>query len=200
MEIVRIEDYKKNRKLVYLEEDTPAFCLYSKEISQFGLKEGEELSEEVHGRIKELLSKRARERALYLLDDMARTERQIRDRLKEGMYPDEAVEYAVAYCRRKHYIDDGDYARRYITLKAGTYSKRMIEKKLLEKGIDRDTVSEALEELDVSEAETLRELIRKKYGDISDISFEERQKIMRRFLSSGFSYDSVREAMDQATV
>ncbi len=180
---------------MYLEEGTPAFCLYTKEITRFGLKEGEELSDEIREKITELLSKRARERALYLLDDMARTEQQIRNKLKEGMYPDEAVEYALSYCKEKHYIDDADYARRYISSRADRLSRRMIEKKLCEKGISRDIIADALEESPVSEVETIRNLIEKKYGDIADSSFEERQKIIRRFMGAGFSYDSVKDAL-----
>ena len=88
-EIYKIEDYKANRKLVFLDEDAPAFCLYSKEIRQFELKEGVELKDGVYGEILAVLTKRAKERCLYLLDDMARTEQQIRKKLKEGYYPDE---------------------------------------------------------------------------------------------------------------
>ncbi|MCR5774272.1 MAG: RecX family transcriptional regulator, partial [Lachnospiraceae bacterium] len=117
MEIYKIEDHKKNKKLVYLEEDTPAFSLYSKEIKQFDLKAGEELTPEKYDEILEILSKRARERCLYLLDDMARTEQQLRRKLAEGFYPEEAADYAIAYCKDKHYIDDEEYARRYIELK-----------------------------------------------------------------------------------
>ena len=105
-EIYKIEDYKANRKLVYLDEDAPAFCLYSKEIRQFELKEGVELTDGVYGEILAVLTKRARERCLYLLDDMARTEQQIRKKLKEGYYPEEAIDSAIAYCTRRAWIQN----------------------------------------------------------------------------------------------
>ena len=103
MEILRIEEYKKNRKLVYLEEGTPAFCLYTKEIRTFGLKEGAVLTDEQYQEIISVLCKRARERSLYLLEDMARTEQQVRRKLREGYYPEEAVDFAISYCKDKHY-------------------------------------------------------------------------------------------------
>ena len=43
-EIYRIEDYRSGRKLVFLDEGAPAFCLYSKEVKKFELKEGMKMS------------------------------------------------------------------------------------------------------------------------------------------------------------
>ena len=195
-EIYRIEDYRSGRKLVFLDEGAPAFCLYSKEVKKFELKEGMKISDELYGELVTLLSKRARERCLYLLDDMARTEYQLRKKLEGDHYPEEAIDNAVSYCREKHYIDDEDYAKRYISSKSASLSRRMMEKKLMEKGISREIISEAFEDVPVCETETVRSLIEKKYGDTSGLSFEERQKIIRRFANAGFAYDAVRQAFD----
>ena len=197
MEIYKIEDYKKNRKLVYLEEGTPAFCLYKKEIEQFALEEGKEIEAGVYDELISLLSKRARERCLYLLDDMSRTEYQLRSRLKEGFYPEEAVENAISYCKGKHYIDDRDYAERYVSIKSDTLSVCMIKRKLMEKGISREIISEVLEDSDITEADTVRRLIQRKYGDISGYDDEQKQKLIRRLLSRGFGYDSIKKAVER---
>ena len=195
MEIYKIEDHKKNRKLVYLEEGTPAFCLYSREIKQFGLEEGKELESPVYDDIITLLSKRARERCLYLLDDMARTEHQIRLKLKEGFYPEEAIDSAVSYCKDKRYIDDRDYADRFISSRADKLSRRMIEQKLYAKGISRETVSEVMEESEIDEKAAVKAAILKKYGDISGCDQEEKQKIIKRLISKGFAYETVKQAV-----
>ena len=197
MEIYKIEDYKKNRKLVYLEEGTPAFCLYKKEIEQFALEEGKEIEAGVYDELISLLSKRARERCLYLLDDMSRTEYQLRSRLKDGFYPEEAVENAISYCKEKHYIDDRDYAERYVSIKSDTLSVCMIKRKLMEKGISREIISEVLEDSDITEADTVRRLIQRKYGDISGYDDEQKQKLIRRLLSRGFGYDSIKKAVER---
>lgn len=184
---------------MYLTEGTPAFCLYNKEINKFGIEKGKELSDEVYSRIIELLKKRAKERCLYLLDDMPRTEYQLKTRLKETFYPEEAIDHAISYCREKHYIDDLDYAKRFISIRSEKLSIRMIEKKLREKGIDRDTIDLAFQESEVSEEDTLKTMIEKKYGDPSKLSFEEKQKAMRKFVSAGFSYDTVKSAMNRVS-
>ena len=195
MEIFRIEEYKKSRRLVYLEEEAPAFCLYAKEMKQFDLKEGGELSDETYGEILEILKKRARERALYLLDDMPRSKDQIRKKLKEGYYPTEAIEFAITYCEEKHYVDDLAYAERFIEEKRDLLSKRMIERKLYERGIDKETQEKAFSECGISETDTVKALIEKKYKGILDQGFEERQKIIRKLLAKGFSYDSIKTAL-----
>ena len=192
MEIYKIEDYKKTKKLVYFDEGTPAFCLYNKEIRKYELHEGMDLDDDTYGEIIGLLSKRARERCLYLLDDMSRTERQLRDKLREGYYPEEAIESAVSYCREKHYVDDVDYAVRFIEAKSGTLSKRVIEQKLYLKGIDRDTMAAAFEQCEPDEAAAIKDFIIRRYGAISGILYEDRQKLIKKLLSKGFAYDSVK--------
>lgn len=191
-EIYKIEEYKKNRKLVYLDEGTPAFCLYTKEVKKFELAEGGVIPEEVYGKIVELLSKRARERCLYLLESMARTERQLKDKLKDAYYPDEAIEYALSYCKEKHYVDDLDYAERFIGSRSATFSKKMIEQKLYQRGIGKDVMEQAFEEADIDEEEALRSLIERKYKDIADLSFEDRQKVIKKLMAKGFSYDAIK--------
>jgi len=192
LEIYKIEEYRKNRKLVYLDEGTPAFCLYTKEIKKYELAEGSIISEEVYGKIVELLSKRARERCLYLLESMARTERQLRDKLKDAYYPEEAIEYALSYCKEKHYVDDLDYAERFIASRSATLSKKMIEQKLYQRGIGKDVMEQAFEEADIDEEEALRSLIERKYKDIADLSFEDRQKVIKKLMAKGFSYDAIK--------
>ena len=191
-EIYKIEEYKKNRKLVYLDEGTPAFCLYTKEVKKFELAEGGVIPEEVYGKIVELLSKRARERCLYLLESMARTERQLREKLKDAYYPEEAIEYALSYCKEKHYVDDLDYAERFIASRSATLSKKMIEQKLYQRGIGKDVMEQAFEEADIDEEEALRGLIERKYKDIADLSFEDRQKVIKKLMAKGFSYDAIK--------
>jgi regulatory protein len=195
MEIYKTEEYKKSRRLVYLDEGAPAFCLYAREVKKYELAEGREISGEVYSEIIELLSKRARERCLYLLESMARTEKQIRDKLKDGYYPEEAIDYAVSYCKEKHYIDDTDYAERYISSKAGSMSKRMIEQKLYQRGIGKEVMELAFSEAVIDETATLRDLVKRKYGDTSDLSYDEKQKLIKKLLSKGFSYDSIKQVI-----
>jgi regulatory protein len=61
-----------------------------------------------------VLVKRARLRALHLLNDMGRTESQLRQKLKQNDYPDDVVEDAIRYVKSFGYVNDKEYARSYI--------------------------------------------------------------------------------------
>ena len=197
MEIYRIEEYRRSRKLVYLDEGAPAFCLYAKEIKSFGLEEGKELPDETYEEILEVLRKRAAERCLYLLTDMARTEGQLRKKLKEGYYPDEAVEYALEYCRRKHYTDDTDYVERYADSKRSSMSKAMMRLKLRDRGVDDADIDRGLEQAGIDDREALESVIPKKMGKVSgdDPDMKGRQKVVRSLMSAGFRYDDIKDVM-----
>ncbi|MCR5746953.1 MAG: recombination regulator RecX [Lachnospiraceae bacterium] len=194
-EVYKIKDHKNNRKLVYLDEEAPAFCLYLKELKKYNITEGSYISEKEYDEIISLLSKRARERCLYLLESMARTEKQLRDKLKEGYYPEEAIDFAIDYCKSKHYVDDRDYAERFITSRSRTLSKRAIEQKLYLKGIRKEIIDEAFLINEPDESAVITELLRKKYSDITGYSYEEKQKVIKKFLNKGFSYEAIKSAI-----
>ena len=75
MEITAVEPLDKRRSKIFLEEKI-AFVLYRGELRTYQIEEGGELSEENYKQIvEEVLIKRAKERALYLLKDRDRTEK-----------------------------------------------------------------------------------------------------------------------------
>ncbi len=201
MYVYKIEKYKTNRAKVYFEEDEPAFVLYKKEIEQYGIKEGCELSDESYREIMdEILIKRARSRTLYLLDSSGRTESQIRQKLKEGFYPDEAIDAAVEYAKQKHYINDEYYAKNFAEVRTANKSRRMVEKELLQRGIDKDTIDNAFSELEHDEKETIRRLIRKKYSGVTSMDAKEAGKLFRNLISKGFKYDDIKTVFDSEDI
>lgn len=96
MEVTKVEAVKKTKWKVELNHQF-AFVLYKKELSRFGIEEGGELSEELFEKIKkDIVLKRAKLRAMHLLTDMARTESGLREKLKQGMYPEDIIEQTIA--------------------------------------------------------------------------------------------------------
>ena len=53
-------------------------------------------------------------------------------------------------------------------------------------------MEQAFEEADIDEEEALRGLIERKYKDIADLSFEDRQKVIKKLMAKGFSYDAIK--------
>ena len=133
MTIESIETVNTKKKKICL-DNGKAFALYNGEIRRYKLEEGVELFEEVYEEILIILKKRARERLLYLLKGGDYTEHQIREKLRQGLYPEEAIEEALHFGREYHYLDDSRYAHIYAEQKSSRMSRRMLGLKLTEKG------------------------------------------------------------------
>ena len=133
MRITRIEPVTKTKYRVSVDEQF-AFVVYKGELSRFHLKEECELTEDTYAKIKEVLLKRAKLRAMHLLNDMARTESQLRDKLKLGGYPSEITEAAITYVKSFGYINDDAYIRNFIDSRKDKKSRREIYALLRQKG------------------------------------------------------------------
>ena len=140
MTVTRIEELSRSRCKIYL-EDSFAFVLYKGELRLFGVREQEELSEESYREImQEVLPKRATLRCMNLLQSRAYTESKLRSKLKEGGYPQESIDSALAYVKSYHYVDDLQFAKDYIVNQAGKKSKRVLEQDLIARGVSRNEI------------------------------------------------------------
>ena len=89
----------------------PAFVLYKGELSRCHIEKGRGISPETYREItEEILPKRAKMRAMHLLEQGDWTRRGLEDKLLKSGYPPHAAEEALAYVESFHYIDDKRYA------------------------------------------------------------------------------------------
>jgi len=212
MKITKLEDFKNNRIKVFLNDEF-AFVLYKRELKKLPLlsnekiKLDEEISDEsVKNILKEVILKRAKLRSMNILLKQDRTERQLRDKLKEGLYTSDIIDETISYLKGYHYIDDERYARSYAEYRLCTKGRKALENELLLKGISRDVVRDVLDELysdsEVDEYSIIRELARKKlHLSMSDdlpsaLPEKDRNKLYRYLLSKGFTFDKVNGALD----
>lgn len=69
--------------------------LYKGEVRQLHLQENDEITEDMYEEVlEEILIPRARRRAMHLLEKMDRSTRQLETKLREGGYPEPAIESA----------------------------------------------------------------------------------------------------------
>ena len=198
MQILKLEPYLKTKCKVFTEDfDRPSFILYNHEVRKYDLKEGGELSDGLYSEIlEEVLIKRARQRALYLLDDYSRTESQLRRKLAEGFYPGEAIDAAIEYAKSRHYLDDEYYAQEFAAVRTQKKSRRMVEKEMMARGIDREIIESTMNNLETDEKDTICALIGKKYPDVSRIDIDQKNKLLRSLMAKGFDYDDCRKAFE----
>ena len=109
-----------------------------------------------------------KERSLYIIQNYSKTEKQLRDKLKQGKkYNDEIIDKTMEFLKKHHYIDDVAFAKRFIELHKNTYSKKVIKDKLYQKGIKKDIIAEVFEDesLEFDESKIIKKLLLKKYPD-----------------------------------
>lgn len=203
MIVTKVEPVSKNRYKVEVDGEF-AFVLYRRELSYYQIREECEVSEESFEQIKkEVIIKRAKLRAMHLLNDMDRTESQLRTKLRQSCYTEDVVEAALAYVKSFGYIDDLDYAKRYIQNRQNQKSKRELYVQLVGKGIERELIELAMEECytgEDDEIEAIRRLAAKRKYHFHDATREEQQKQMAYFMRKGFSYENIRIALEAEEV
>lgn len=199
MEITKIETTTTNKYKIYLDEEF-AFVLYKGELSRYHIKEGGSLLEEEFLKMKkEVVTKRAKKRVLHLLEKMARSEEQIRIKLRQGYYTEDVIDEAIEYAKKFGYINDHNYARSYGQMKMNQKSKKEIYFGLLGKGIHKEIVTEVLDELYQmeDESELIIKLIRKKLNKLENLDRKDIQKINGYLMRKGFAYDQIKDVMEK---
>lgn len=196
MVVTNIESITKTKYRVYIDDEF-AFVLYKGELFKYQIRKEEEISEEIIIRIKnEVLIKRAKLRAMHLLNAMPRTEQQLREKLVQNEYPQDVIEVAVSYVKSFGYINDEAYIRNFIMSKKGSKSKREIVMLLGQKGLRGESVDLIAEEMYAEESElsTIKEIMRKKRWNPSEMDEKEKQKMFGYLMRKGFSYEEIRRA------
>lgn len=185
---------KRRNKIVLDEEET--IVLYKGEMKRYQIKEEEELSEDIYQEIiDEILCKRARERVLYLLKASDKTEQELRRKLKEGFYPQKAIDKAIEFTKKYHYVDDQSYGERYIESCGKRKSKNCIEFDLIRKGLDREAVRELLDAAEIDEESQIVKFLQKKHYDPSSAERQDKAKLKMALARKGFSFETITRVM-----
>ena len=200
--VTGIEELDVKRAKIYLEGE-PAFVLYKGEVRELQLKVNKELSEPDYVRVlTEILPKRAKKRALYLLQKKSYTEWKLREKLREGFYPSPVIDEAIEYLKSYHYIDDYAFARDYIFYRKDKLSKKIIEEKLRAKGISKEALYLVLQEAypDKEEEEELQrrqalKLLEKRAYNRESTDTKEQQKLYAFLMRKGISSSVIKQVL-----
>ncbi len=190
MIVTSIEQHTKTKVKVCLDNRTD-FQLYKREIDKYGINAGEELSnyDEI---LNEVLIPRAKKRAMHLLEKMDRTKADIRSKLRRNGYPDEAINAAIEYIESYNYLNDERYAYMYVRNYCNSRSRNRIMQDLYRKGVDKDTINDAIDsEYSVDEVELIKMYIIKRGYDADNASMKDRDKMFRFLISKGFPLDEI---------
>lgn len=142
--------------------------------------------------------KRAREKAMDLLLFKDRTEKELENRLVKAGFSETSTNAAMEYVESFGYINDLRYAKNFISFRQETKSRKEIRYKLIEKGVDKETIELAFEDDYAGESMALRNLLKKrlKGTEISELSKEEKQKHIAYLARKGFSLHDILKEFD----
>jgi len=172
-------------------------ALYRSEARQFELQEASSITEEEFDRlVGEVVGKRAKKRAMYLLERMDRTEYQLRQKLTDGGYPQVCVDAAIDYVKSFHYLDDYRYACTFVRCAQEKMSRRQIKIKLSHKGIAGEMIEQALaEEYEADEQEQIQALLQKRHFVSEKSDVKEFQRTYQYLMRRGFPSSEILKAM-----
>lgn len=195
--VTSIEAVTKTKYRIQLDGQI-TFLLYKGELSRYCLSEGAQISREQYQEICcQTLQKRARLRAMHLLERMGRTEQQLREKLSSGEYPPEVIDGAINYVKSFGYINDLEYARNFILGRKERKSRKELYYLLLAKGVEKEQIEQALEECYPTEdvRNVILGFLKKKRYDPQTADPDTTKKIMASLMRKGFRYEDIRQVI-----
>ena len=196
MFIDKIERYKGSTMCVTLSNGskTAPMYLHSSIVTRNSLKQGMELTAADVRRIKaENEHRKARERALYLIEDQERSRKMIYDKLLQS-YPEEICQSVCDELCSRGIIDDRRYAERYCASALKKYGRYRVKQELWRKGIAQEIIDELFENDDEDgQTETAYRYLKSHLRPDND-HFKEKNRLTAALSRRGFSYDTISKA------
>lgn len=203
---LKIQARDKGRVNVFV-DGAYRFSLDINQVTELGIANGKEYDEEELAELENesqfgKLYTRSLEHALT----RPRSQREMRDYLyrktRDTRTKDGGVKKGVSkeltdrvYNRlfERGYVDDEKFARFWVenrNLRKGT-SLRKLQTELIAKGVDKTIIEQVLGQTDRSDSEEIKKIIAKKAR-----RYDDEQKLIAYLMRQGFSYDSVKEALE----
>lgn len=196
--ITKVSVQKNNKKKVNLYIDDDFFCALTLESAvKHHLKSGIQVDTD---KLNEIISQSQTQEAFqkatdYVLKNL-KTKRQVKDYLVKKGYSEEVAWQCVDKLKEYGYIDDVEFAKRYIEISSQKQGRRLTEFKLMQKGIKKEDIFLAYEQLDFDDSEDAK-LVAQKYLKNKQITKETLAKAYRYLVGKGFNYDQITLALSE---
>lgn len=200
MKITQIKQQVKraDRYSIYV-DGKYSFSLGENEFLKLGLHSGQEITDEILSEYKDESSfGKWFDKILNLLSFRLRSEWELRDYLKRKDCPPEIIEKIINKLRINGYVDDEQFARRWVEnrrlLKAT--SRRRLSQELKQKRIAANIIDSVLadDREETDEREVLRQLVEKKRARYPD-----QLKLMQYLARQGYNYDDIKSVLAEVT-
>ena len=187
----------KDRINVYMDGEF-AFAPYIDTALANHLKIGADISVEERERIlREDGEKYALACAMKFLSYRMRTEKELRDKLREKEVPGDCIENAVERLKEIGYLNDREFADLYAQELLQKYGRRIAVQKLMQKGVPRRIAEEAAEDIGQEESVVDGYVARLKQKYRNEDPGKAKQKMIRALMAKGFEYEEVKHALQR---
>lgn len=195
MKITSLKQQVKNQQRfsVYVDGEY-SFSLNESQLLETGIHSGMEITLEQLQAFKEQSNiGKIVDRTFNLLSYRPRSEWEIRTYLQKHKQPDSIADEVVHLLKSKNYIDDEDFARRWVEAKrrGKPISTLKLRQQLKQKRINDDIIQEVLND-GHDETSDLREVVAKKRARYPD-----QQKFMRYLAGQGYRYDDIKTVLNE---
>jgi regulatory protein len=136
-------------------------------------------------------------KAYSLLAIRPRSENELRVKLVEKFDP-KVVDNCIDKLKNYKYINDADFANKWVTERSKSRGRRALKYKLIKKGIESNTIEDALSIINGEyEFDNALKLIKDKKR-FQSITKDEAYKKIGSFLSGrGYSYDTIKKIIEK---
>ncbi|CAI3552955.1 MAG: recombination regulator RecX [Clostridium neonatale] len=198
---IEIQKNNKDRVNIYLDGEY-ALAINAELIYKENLKVKDDVD---ISKLQEIAEKesyiRCKESAIKIIERSYKTEKEIRDNLKQKGYEEKQINNSIDFLKEYNFINDNTYAKAFIKDKLSSKGSQKIKYDLMKKGIAKDIIEENLIKVDKNEEkEVALNVGRKKYESIrrkeSD-NYKLSGKLYRFLISRGYAYDIVKDVVKE---
>jgi regulatory protein len=138
--------------------------------------------------------------AFCLLKFRLRSEYELCQRLKKKGFCESEIKETLIFLKEKRFIDDLQFARAWVESRAKKpLGARRLKQELRIKGVKKELISQALEELSdkYNEEDVIRELVRRRWEKLRNIEpAKARRRIFAYLVRRGFSQETILEEIN----
>lgn len=131
--------------------------------------------------------------AIKLLTFKDRTEKELRDKLKEKGYGDNEIDETTEFLKSYGYIDDLRYAKKFVAdgINVRCHGPDRIRIELMRKGVSRETAAEVLENAAIDPRAQIEAALEQRFSHADLGNPKERNRILGYFARRGYAYRDV---------
>lgn len=200
--ITKIESQKKNTDRVNIYVNNEFFmAVFTELVYSFNLKKGMEIEEEVlKSLLKDEMYIKAKNKSLNILSKADQSENKIREKLSNE-FEEDTIDRVVVFLKKNNFINDDILAQKIVNtnIKLNRCGRNKIKQNLYNKGIDKQSINEAINDIDENaEFENAMYLAQKRYDRIKNEDKRKiYQKISQHLAYKGFNYDIIKRVLNK---